>query len=104
MKENTATMTTLAVILGVGFGVYVMFFSDKAKMEKEISQACKSITREINDEKNFNHDTFCKCIVKKAMKRIDLKTAAYIKQKGLHYGLSDFIDENEAYQCKQEAQ
>lgn len=65
MKENTATMTTLAVILGVGFGVYVMFFSDKAKMEKEISQACKSITREINDEKNFNHDTFCKCIVKK---------------------------------------
>lgn len=51
MKENTATMTTLAVILSVGFGVYVMFFSDKAKMEKEISQACKSITREINDEK-----------------------------------------------------
>ena len=44
MKENTATMTTLAVILSVGFGVYVMFFSDKAKMEKEISQACKSIT------------------------------------------------------------
>lgn len=41
---------------------------------------------------------------KKAMKRIDLKTAAYIKQKGLHYSLSDFIDENEAYQCKQEAQ
>lgn len=104
MKENTAMMAALAVILSICFGIYVVFFSDKAKMEKEISQACKSITREINKEKNFNHDGFCKCIVKKAMQRIDLKTAAYIKQKGLHYSLSDFIDENEAYQCKQEVE
>lgn len=104
MKENTAMMAALAVILSICFGIYVVFFSDKAKMEKEISQACKSITREINEEKNFNHDGFCKCIVKKAMQRIDLKTAAYIKQKGLHYSLSDFIDENEAYQCKQEVE